>query len=272
MAQPGRALAWGARGREFKSPRPDHLLESTTYWKCPSSENQTRGFNLARFFAPSFICHLERRQHLDDGEPKWIFAVGGKSAIFPTSSLSLLKAMEEPLFKNLDLNGLSVGMPGLTPTCGKFLAESAAVCLEDRGHKQGVSLKLTGLKKQEHALIWLKVTDQQRRCYNDLQEATQFGACGLAILVVKEVTGLVVVDRSRKGPGFDYWLGEGEDDVLFDNKARLEVSGILSGSASEVRGRTSQKNKQIKPSAALATGYVAIIEFSKPTAHLEVGT
>jgi hypothetical protein len=24
VAQPGRALAWGARGRQFKSARPDH--------------------------------------------------------------------------------------------------------------------------------------------------------------------------------------------------------------------------------------------------------
>ena len=30
VAQPGRALAWGARGRQFKSARPDHL-ESITY-------------------------------------------------------------------------------------------------------------------------------------------------------------------------------------------------------------------------------------------------
>src|SRR5947209_11781857 len=26
VAQPGRALAWGARGRQFKSARPDHSL------------------------------------------------------------------------------------------------------------------------------------------------------------------------------------------------------------------------------------------------------
>src|SRR5229473_5752104 len=26
VAQPGRALAWGARGRQFKSARPDHLI------------------------------------------------------------------------------------------------------------------------------------------------------------------------------------------------------------------------------------------------------
>jgi hypothetical protein len=28
VAQPGRALAWGARGRQFKSARPDHFLLS----------------------------------------------------------------------------------------------------------------------------------------------------------------------------------------------------------------------------------------------------
>ena len=28
MAQPGSALAWGARGRPFKSARPDHVLLS----------------------------------------------------------------------------------------------------------------------------------------------------------------------------------------------------------------------------------------------------
>jgi integrase len=32
VAQPGRALAWGARGRQFKSARPDH---STTYEHFP---------------------------------------------------------------------------------------------------------------------------------------------------------------------------------------------------------------------------------------------
>src|SRR5437588_5146943 len=29
VAQPGRALAWGARGRQFKSARPDHFLRSS---------------------------------------------------------------------------------------------------------------------------------------------------------------------------------------------------------------------------------------------------
>ena len=37
VAQPGRALAWGARGREFKSPRPDHSLLSATPFASAST-------------------------------------------------------------------------------------------------------------------------------------------------------------------------------------------------------------------------------------------
>jgi hypothetical protein len=142
----------------------------------------------------------------------------------------------------IDLNSLADGMPGLTAACGRFLGEAAAVCLEDRSHKPGVLLSLTGLELREHSLKWTPVTGQQRRCYNDLQAATECGACGVAILLVKAVTGLVVVERSKKGPGFDYWLGESDDDELFTNHARLEVSGILSGSDSDIKSRTRKKN------------------------------
>src|SRR5690348_3220713 len=31
VAQPGRALAWGARGRQFKSARPDHLTQPLVF-------------------------------------------------------------------------------------------------------------------------------------------------------------------------------------------------------------------------------------------------
>lgn len=59
--------------------------------------------------------------------------------------------------------------------------------------------------------------------------------------MAKELTSLVVVERSKKGPGFDYWLGQSDDDDLFANKARLEVSGILAGNDSDIKGRTMQK-------------------------------
>src|ERR1035438_2059597 len=179
----------------------------------------------------------------------------------------------------IHLAALRDGMPGLTPACGTMLAESSAVCLEDREHQTGAQLilRLAGMVMTFEALgmlpieafhlEWSAVDDQQKRCYNDIPEATERGACALAILVLKELTGKVVVERSKKGPGFDYWLAAGDDELLFTGKARLEVSGLLSGTVTDINARAKQKKAQIKPSQHLAQGYVAIIEFGTPTAH-----
>ena len=44
-----------------------------------------------------------------------------------------------------------------------------------------------------------------------------------------------VIHRSRKGTGFDYWLGDekNEDELPLQSKARLEVSGIRRADAKE---------------------------------------
>ncbi len=120
-------------------------------------------------------------------------------------------------------------------------------------------------------LEWSPVDDQQRRTYADMQEATELGACGVAILVVREATAKVVVERSKKGTGFDYWLGDNADDdgPLFGGKTRLEVSGILTGTQSQIDSRMKQKKGQIAPSDHVAPGFVAVVEFGTPIACLE---
>jgi hypothetical protein len=125
------------------------------------------------------------------------------------------------------------------------------------------------MKADAFRLEWPTVDDQQRRCYNDLQEATEWGACCVAILLVQELTGKVVVERSKKGLGFDYWVGQEDDDLLFVGKARLEVSGILSGTPSTLNSRLEQKRNQIKPSNDLAQAFIAVVDFGIPTAHVE---
>ena|SRR5438132_5939693 len=119
-------------------------------------------------------------------------------------------------------------MPGLSSAYGAQLAEAAAVCLENREHKSGVTFHLAGMRPAQFLMEWPPVDNQARRSHNDLQEATERGAYGIAILIVCDLTGMVVVERSAKGPGFDYWLGnEDEDDAsdeLFAKEARLEVS------------------------------------------------
>lgn len=164
-------------------------------------------------------------------------------------------------------------MPGLSGVYGAQLAEAAAVCLENREHESGVTFHLAGIKAKKFLMEWPTIDDQARRSHNDLQEATERGAYGVAILIVCGLTGMVVLERSAKGLGFDYWLGNTDEDdagdELFSKIARLEVSGILSGTRSQAHARVRQKKEQVRPSDHLARGYVAVVEFSTPIACVE---
>lgn len=172
--------------------------------------------------------------------------------------------------KSISLATLAEGMPGLTTAAGQILAEAAAVCLEHRAHISGVRLPRTGLMREELHLEWQPVDEQQRRCHADIQEATERGASGVAILVVREVTGLVVVERSMKGTGFDYWLGERDYEGLpFHGLCRLEVSGILTGTQWQIESRIKQKKAQMRPTDHLGAGFVAVVEFGTPIVCVE---
>lgn len=168
----------------------------------------------------------------------------------------------------LDLSQLGTGFPALTASAGTSLAEAAAVCLEHQGHTQRVELQVTGSYSEIVAVVRPSVTDQMRRCYADLQEATEFGACGLAILLVRAVVGYTVIERSVKGTGFDYWLGY-EDELPFQNKARLEVSGILAGDDGQITTRVKQKREQTTLTDRIALpAYIVVVEFSRPKAQV----
>jgi hypothetical protein len=175
-------------------------------------------------------------------------------------------------FPQLRLQDLEAGMPALTPHCGGVMAEAAAVCFEDRSHATGVIMSVRAVDVKQFTIHWPAVTDQQRRTYNDLPWATEMGAYGVAILIVKAVTGKKAIERSWKGPGFDYWVGETDDDeLIFSNMARLEVSGILNGTDSEIARRLKSKNAQVQVSNNLGVpAFVAIVEFGQPKAHLEM--
>ena len=170
----------------------------------------------------------------------------------------------------VNLNALGEGMPGLTPASGLRLAEAAAVCFEKENHKSGVRLQKAGIISDDFHVDWPSVDERQRRCYADMQETTEDGACGVAILVVKEVTGLVVIERSRKKTGFDYWIGKNDYEGLpFVGIPRLEVSGILTGTKAELHARVRQKKEQMKPTDHLGGGLVAVVEFGTPIACVE---
>ena len=170
----------------------------------------------------------------------------------------------------LDLNDLGAGQPGLTPALGGAMAQCAGVCLETQGHTKGAELHVRGSIQNGHTLDWPTVTDQARRTWADLREATEKGAEGIAILLIKQETDYVTIERAAIGTRIDRWLGYESDDPYFQRKARLEVSGILRDGDGEVRRRLREKTDRLALADSPLPAYVVVVEFSRPLA--EVGT
>lgn len=166
---------------------------------------------------------------------------------------------------SLPLTTLAAGSSGITAAWGASLAEAASVCLEAQGHASPKDMEVKGAIEQMCAVSWSPIDDQTRRCWNDLAEAVEHGAYGIAALLVAHHTPYEVVERSRKGTGFDYWLGQkGGDDVLFQHTARLEVSGIMRGDSSAISSRVKRKLKQTESSDGSLPAYVMVVEYGTP--------
>ncbi len=160
----------------------------------------------------------------------------------------------------------------LTPSVMNSFAEASVVCLDNQGHKSGVTFEVFGYINQNIILSWeTEVTPQIKDTWNDLQDATEDGASYLAILIIYHFTPYKVIKRSAKRTGFDYWLGEKEDEQYpFQNKARLEISGILQeNKKNPINRRADVKLIQTKQSDNLnLPAYIVIVEFSKPQSQV----
>ena len=175
----------------------------------------------------------------------------------------------------IELDILKQGFPGLSPTMGAAHVEACIVCLENQSHDSGVEIVVQGLSEQRFQVIWHDIIDEQiKRTWHDLTIATEWAACGITFLIMQQLKGLVVVQQSRKGGGFDYWLGEPQADAaLIQKQARLEVSGILKAEySSQIRARVRQKITQIKPTDDELLEFVAVVEFARPTIWVEQKT
>lgn len=164
-------------------------------------------------------------------------------------------------------------MPGLTPAIGACFAEAACVCLEEQTHHSGVNMSIDGECVHKLAILWNNqgYSDQRLRAWGDPDVATEQGAYGVAALLVDKLTDFTVVNRARKGKGFDYWLGKKDSpDVLLQGCARLEVSGIRKGKMATLSARTKQKIQQITPSDGPLPGIVVVVEFGTPRARVVV--
>lgn len=167
--------------------------------------------------------------------------------------------------EELSLSSLEQGTPGITGPFGACLAEAADVCLEEQGHRRGTILMVVGSFRRKFILSWNQTSEQIRRCWADRDVTTENGAYAIAILLVVKITPYTILERSYRGPGFDYWLGtEDEPNAPFHNLVRLEVSGIRRGMQAQITHRVQQKMHQIQRDETCLPNLVIVVEFSEP--------
>jgi hypothetical protein len=169
----------------------------------------------------------------------------------------------------LDLNVLKEGLPGVSKTRGAEHAEACLVCFGLHKHPIGVELEVKGSYDERFRVVWDDVlTEQIRRAWNDVDDATESGANGIAFLLILALTEYTIIERSRKGTGFDYALGY-KDRVPFQNEARLEVSGIFNATSEhDIMRRVEQKLEQTNRSDGELPAYIIVVEFSNPLAYM----
>lgn len=164
-------------------------------------------------------------------------------------------------------------IPGVTKVQGSQHMQACLVCLDQHNHLSGTELAIIQETVNEIVqLHWDEIVDEHmRRSWKDLQEATEYGAAAIAILLVINCTEYTIIERSVKGTGFDYWLLEddlfNEDDLFPIGSACLEVSGIIRAEKdSEIKSRVKQKKRQTEVSDLPAL--IVVVEFSRPEAHM----
>jgi hypothetical protein len=152
----------------------------------------------------------------------------------------------------------------LTPAAGANFGHAASVCLESQGHILKVDLEGQGHFHKTYKTIRYDVNDQMKRTWDDEEFATEQGAYGVAFLVASKEMNIKAIKKSRKKTGIDYWLGI-EDGFMFQDKVRLEVSGIRKGTSQQLNSRFDTKMKQsTKSDGTGLPALIVIVEFSTP--------
>ena len=173
--------------------------------------------------------------------------------------------------RQLLLNKLEKGLPAITKSMGITFVEAGVYCFHQANHKSGVEIKIEGAFRTSFEIIWNnQITSQLLRTWNNTKEATEYGAVGIAILLIERLLNLTIVMRSREGTGIDYWLGKMGKNDLPIIKAGLEISGIQEVKGSNtINARLTLKKKQVEKTKQKGIPvYIIVIEFKSPQAKI----
>jgi len=185
---------------------------------------------------------------------------------------------ERPNFANriqLDLELLFSDLPIMTEWLAGEYYSALLVCLEHHNHKSGIEALLQNLDETlaRLELVWSKPLDEyDRRSWGGPGNAAETAGEGIAWLIVHLFTDYAVIERSARGSGVDFWLGDkGDvDKLIFQTKARMEAKARThiqydSGIREVLKKALEQTEKSDHTDLP---AYIVVTEFSRPVIYL----
>ena len=171
----------------------------------------------------------------------------------------------------LDLDSLAQQIPVIIPEAAGFYKHNCMICLDNQGHSSGVNLAVEREEGNTHLPVrWVGAIDaQMKRAYADLTKATEYAACTIALLLVRELTDLTAVEQASIGTTVDYFLAPqaADDTLIFNHVARLETSGILKEQGrNTVDRRTREKLDRLETDGLPAI--ITVVEFGSPKSKM----
>jgi hypothetical protein len=115
---------------------------------------------------------------------------------------------------------------GVTPGLATAYAEAVTICLGRHHSSPQKVLLQDGAEDKQSIVEWHGPDKRTQDGWANKDDATEFGAYGLALAAVELTRGMVAVRRAETRTGVDYYLGGPEapaDDL--EATFRLEVSG-----------------------------------------------
>jgi hypothetical protein len=167
------------------------------------------------------------------------------------------------------LSGLHERHVGLTQEVCAANAQAAAVCL-DRHHQPPTTVEVVSPERRVRwDLRWEPADERARRAWANADDATEDGACAVAMAVVEVELGLTAIQRAETKTGADYYLGHEGDDTL-ETAYRLEVAGSDRGDTRSLKSRLSRKVRQTRQGKSNLPAIASVVGFRAGEVHLRV--
>lgn len=158
----------------------------------------------------------------------------------------------------------------------RFVLDATSFCLAKNNHHAGVIVAISGYIIDSLQMTWEAMTDEMKNTYNSPNKATEYGAEGIAFVIIDRFTDYQIGPVSFIGSGFDYYLRPKAKDAtlssLSEGYVKLEISGIdRKSSTNSVGKRIKEKCQQ---AATIADGIeylVVVAEFGDPIVEVKHG-